>query len=752
MVQEHKGLSLTFLKAKQYGVAVKGGIEYAFHSTRIFLDAKYDEHDVLWNENDREPSEDAKKSMEEAIPTTLQMDLSKAYQGFRRDAAFHRIKNEHPTMLRFFVFAYGKPSKLWVMHLGKVVKCIDSVHGSQQGDVMGGVYFGFGILEFAEGLSEEVPDAHMVWIIDDLTVTGGIKEAAKAAAYIKEEGPKWGLFLSKKEGGRTAFAPEGTTGQHMDKLVEELGFQHRPGGLQRLLGAPLTRNHEKDFDWAVQLVKKKLDPIKELARIGDTQVEFLLLRGGYAARTPYMMRLLPPAAMEGAIMHHDYFIRREIGRLCLGEAASGPKGTYPGFTDLNWEVAKQPVREIGLGLGDLAIIAPAAYVAALGGVARLNQKVDDLTKATSAKTIATQLTKDTTLKEVVQGLNDSQPAASTKPIVPPVSEIKTFPEQKTMARKLLKDNADKILESIDAPTAAVANKRHDRSPEEGQKLRENRMKKSWLTSQRQFGAGAQFNAIPRFDFFQKSSPIYRTMLCMAVCVDIPALKNLRCPCGKDHDWKGNHTQACHHHSDYSMRHDKLLMDIVALHKQLRMKTTLEPIGLIPGTNIYRPADLLPVPYLNDVKALGLDICVTTAVSEQAASGKVDVRKPLWAAETKEKDKKKDDAKKLQSLRLTERDVDYIKTPLVYETTGGFGKEARKWFKKVQLEFRKNNGDSLGTLGGLGYDHTWSANSFTQWWTQRFAMTITSHVAACAWQAGFTPGTGGAARLGAQQEG
>ena len=120
----------------------------------------------------------------------------------------------------------------------------------------------------------------------------------------------------------------------------------------------------------------------------------------------------------------------------------------------------------------------------------------------------------------------------------------------------------------------------------------------------------------------------------------------------------------------------MLMDHVALHKQLRMKTTLEPIGLIPGTNIYRPADLLPVPYLNDVKALGLDICVTTAVSEHAASGKVDVRKPLWAAETKEKDKKKDDAKKLQSLQLTERDVDYIKTPLVYETTGGSGRRQR----------------------------------------------------------------------------
>ena len=96
-------------------------------------------------------------------------------------------------------------------------------------------------------------------------------------------------------------------------------------------------------------------------------------------------------------------------------------------------------------------------------MARLNQKkVGDLTKATSAKTIATQLTKDTT-PMVVKGLNDSQPAASTKPIVPPVREIKTFPEQKIMARKLCKNKTDKILEDIDAPTAAAANKWHDRS-------------------------------------------------------------------------------------------------------------------------------------------------------------------------------------------------------------------------------------------------------------------------------------------------
>jgi hypothetical protein len=65
----------------------------------------------------------------------------------------------------------------------------------------------------------------MVWIIDDLTVTGGIGQGGGLHQDRRTQ-----VFLSKKEGGRTAFAPDGTTGEHMDRLVEELGFQHRPGG------------------------------------------------------------------------------------------------------------------------------------------------------------------------------------------------------------------------------------------------------------------------------------------------------------------------------------------------------------------------------------------------------------------------------------------------------------------------------------------------------------------------------------------
>ena len=72
--------------------------------------------------------------------------------------------------------------------------------------------------------------------------------------------------------------------------------------------------------------------------------------------------------------------------------------------------------------------------------------------------------------------------------MPSICELPLSP-QGSAPQKLYKDKTDKILENFDTPTAAAANKRHDRSPEEGQKLRGNRTTKSWLVSQRQFGTG-----------------------------------------------------------------------------------------------------------------------------------------------------------------------------------------------------------------------------------------------------------------------
>jgi hypothetical protein len=120
-----------------------------------------------------------------------------------------------------------------------------------------------------------------------------------------------------------------------------------------------------------------------------------------------------------------------------------------------------------------------------------------------------------------------------------------------------------------------------------------------------------------------------------------------------------------------------------------------------------------------------------------------VRKPLWAAEIKEDAKKKDDAKKLRSVKLTERDVDYIKTPLVFETTGAFGKEAKNWFKKVQLELSTRITATRSGLqeAGLCPLHIHSGGP---------AMTTTSHVAAAHGRRA-SQGTGGAACLDVQQE-
>jgi len=109
---------------------------------------------------------------------------------------------------------------------------------------------------------------------------------------------------------------------------------------------------------------------------------------------------------------------------------------------------------------------------------------------------------------------------------------------------------------------------------------------------------------------------------------------------------------------------------------------------------------------------------------------------IWATEIKEDAKKEDDAKKLRSLQLTERDVDYIKTPLVYETTGAFGLEAKKCSARITATRSGLQVDSRRAGRGLGCGCTWSANPFAQWWARRLAMAAAPHVAACAWQAGI----------------
>ena len=59
-----------------------------------------------------------------------------------------------------------------------------------------------------------------------------------------------------------------------------------------------------------------------------------------------------------------------------------------------------------------------------------------------------------------------------------------------------------------------------------------------------------------------------------------------------------------------------------------------------------------------------------------------------------------------------------KKPLVFETTGGIGNDAQKWWATVlKLEQKRRAPGNPTSRRDLGLEHTFSANGFATYWLQ-----------------------------------
>jgi hypothetical protein len=203
-VQDNPSLSVAFLKEFQFGVAVSGGLEYAYHANRLYLDNLLEGFDDALNDDDGslDPNDFLLKQ-----PGMLQTDFTNAFNSTCRAKIFARIKLEQPTWLRFFVLCYSTHAVLMVVWAGKVVATIKSRYGTQQGDVLGCHYFAFATLGFCERLARLVPDSQIAWIVDDLTVTGSAEDLLKVRQLCAEEGPSYGLFFATKVGACNLWLP-----------------------------------------------------------------------------------------------------------------------------------------------------------------------------------------------------------------------------------------------------------------------------------------------------------------------------------------------------------------------------------------------------------------------------------------------------------------------------------------------------------------------------------------------------------------
>jgi len=203
----------------------------------------------------------------------------------------------------------------------------------------------------------------------------------------------------------------------------EIGCTHSHKGLQKpLLGAPLGSS-EFIEEAVEQQVKGLLEPIKELHRIQDAQLEGVMLRCYFCTKSMFLLRLLRPQELESALTWHESVIRAELSRI-LGTTV----------TDSAFEQHKQPSRGVGCGgHARPALVASAAHSAAHGAVARMATRLQHVPALAS---IPAKQTKDTHLQTVAHALATMVNTDDDKPSCPSSAAITAMPSQKQLSNVL----------------------------------------------------------------------------------------------------------------------------------------------------------------------------------------------------------------------------------------------------------------------------------------------------------------------------
>ena len=72
---------------------------------------------------------------------------------------------------------------------------------------------------------------------------------------------------------------------------------------------------------------------------------------------------------------------------------------------------------------------------------------------------------------------------------------------------------------------------------------------------------------------------------------------------------------------------------------------------------------------------------------------------------------------------------FDKCPLVFESTGAYGKQTLVWFNDMVSQWKKLK---MPSLRNAGLAHTFSANNFESFWSQRLSMVQAQHHAEAAY--------------------
>ena len=698
LAQDGEVISQSLKRVMQWGVGVPSGIDYAYHAVRMHLQTMFTEFEMRLAAGEQ-PDEDE-------IPAALKADFKNGYNNTLRSKFIAQVQEKFPHTLRFVRSMYAQIAKVKYMRNGEVVHEVDSVRGSMQGDPMGSHLFALSIYDFAEGLLQTVPTAMVTFIIDDLTISDTQAGLVKAADYIHAHGPEYGLIKHPTKGSvYSPYSADDAAWTPDDTLVCPVtghGYRHDWEGFDKLLGAPLGEAHYED-NMCLERTEKAVKHIGKLARLQDTQIEFVLLKYCYGSKITYLSRMVEPETLERSLHKFDSTLRKVLDRM-----VSNPRQSGSAVDDIRWKLAKLPIKNGGLGLQDIQMTAPAQHMATLGQIYRMAKDQVEEGYEPASKVLGWYEDNDELDSQMRQLATQVNGGDSTNPICPTIDNVGAMPKAKKLVEPLYATAAKAILRD---PSLEKADK-------------------AFILSNAQMGAGEWTQAIPSQQCFRAHSMVYKDMLQERLCINPNFSDTIeKCgSCGKESDLnmlRGRHWGTvckCGFRID---SHDKLRDQIRPMYQEIRMKTAIEVGGLyktVTENGQERPADILVVGVDGD-KNQALDITIRDPSCDSYVA-RNSWKTPLVAAKVGHDSKIKVFQETL--IRAGAQGLNFTMTPLAFETSGAMGKETVKWFESMVAQNKAIEGqdrEGISSRMQNGLPNTWTANSFGSYWKQRISFFL-----------------------------